>query len=84
MGRPPKGKKTMTLQEFEDLWSKHMNYPKTIPMELTPSFFSYCKSDPTAEYRLYRRRMSQLDELELLETVQIDYYIDWKPKVSFI
>jgi len=80
MGRPPKGKKTLTLQEHEDLWAKHKGYARSIPMELTPSWFKYCRSDPTAQIRIYKQRIAQLDEMGMLESHQIDYYIDWKPK----
>jgi hypothetical protein len=74
-------KKIITLHQLEKLWHAHIGGTglPNHPMELSPAYRSFCKRNWTAWHDQRRRRYEQLDDLDMLDTHDIDYYIETKP-----
>jgi hypothetical protein len=84
-----KQRTTITLHELEVLWQKHMEKESgklqvlAFPMELTPAYFKWCKSNPTAWQSQKQKRQDQLVMMEMHMTHQIDYYLTQEPIVPY-
>ena len=75
-------KKIITLHDLEKLWAEYQG-KKTgkiivpdFPQELTPAWRSYCHKRFGAWQELHRKRKIQLGALGILETHDIDFYLD--------
>ena len=84
-----KAKRIITLVELESLYAKYQEEktgkivrPET-PMELSPAWNSYCKNNWIAFQKGKERRQYQLVELDMIETHEIDYYVNTKPITPF-
>jgi hypothetical protein len=65
----------ISLKEFHQMWENHIQTSlKTEPVELTPNYANYCRKSPYFWHQNHELRKLQLDELDMLETHEIDYY----------
>jgi len=80
-----KPKKTIGLFELDRKYRQAIQddtgvvLPKEYPIELTPAWRSYCRSNWTAFADAKQRRLEQLAYLDMVETHVIDYYEETKP-----
>lgn len=78
-------KKVITLHELEILWSEFQQSKNGItikpeyPFELLPAYSSYCRRSWTVWTLQKEKRINQLAQMDLLDSVLIDYYINTKP-----
>jgi hypothetical protein len=80
-------KTVITLVQLEEMYAAYLEKVtgKIVrpehPIELCHAYYHYCKKSWTAWEQTKLKRMSQLAELEIAYTHEIDYYIDRKPIV---
>jgi hypothetical protein len=89
MGRPrkvvPPSKALITLYELEARWAEFLTketgrlHKPEFPRELAPAYLSWCKRNWGSWESQERLRRQQMAALELIDTHQIDFYVNAQP-----